>query len=363
MRAAAEKIAHKNGKKAKVRAMTTIPYEQASPSPPPFAAMRFSSADLPPRDRIAMWREVIARKIIRIDIEPLPEHEFRVDAAVRTLPGAAVVHGTGSEFRLTRTSELAADGNDGLRLAINCGDAELITQRGRDVVLAAGEATLMSCAEPFTVTRREPARFLGVYLPLTVLSPFVGNVEDVIMRPIPRTAAGLRLLTSYVGILDDEERLPLAQARLVATHIQDLAVLAIGATRDAAALAEDRGARAARLHAIKADVVENLGTADLSIGAIARRHQLHIRYVQRLFEADGTTYSEYVLAQRLSQAYRLLANPRHGGRAIADIAQQCGFGDPAYFSRRFRRAYGAPPSELRAAAARSDGEDENRSIP
>jgi AraC-like DNA-binding protein len=333
--------------------MTTSPGEHVSL--PPVAALRFSSASLPPRDRIAIWREVIARKVIRIDIEPLPEHEFRIDASVRALPGAAVVHGAGTEFRLVRTTELARDGNDGLRLAINCGDAELITQRGRDVVLAAGEATLMSCAEPFTVTRHEPGRFLGVYLPLAVLAPLVGNVEDMIMHPIPRTAAGLRLLTSYVGVLDQEDALPPAQARLIATHLQDLAALAIGATRDAAALAESRGLHAARLHATKADVVAGLGATDLSIGAMARRHHLHIRYVQRLFEADGTTYSHFVLAQRLSQAYRLLANPRHAGRAIADIAALCGFGDAAYFSRSFRRAYGAPPSELRAAS-RAEGD-------
>jgi AraC-like DNA-binding protein len=332
--------------------MTLGPIPQ---SPPSFAAMRFSTANLPPRDRIPVWREVIARKIIRIDIEPLPEHEFRIDAVVHELPGATVVQGAGSEFRLARTPELAADGNDDLSLAINCGEAEFITQRGRHVVLAAGEATLMSCAEPFTVTRREPARFLGVYLPLTVLAPLVGKVEDMIMRPIPRTTAGLRLLTSYVSVLDQEEALPATQARLIATHIQDLAALAIGATRDAATLAQNRGARWAHLHAIKADVTANLGGADLSIGAMARRHDLHIRYVQRLFEADGTTYSEFVLAQRLSRAYRLLANPRHQGHGIAEIAAQCGFGDPAYFSRRFRRAYGAPPSALRCES-RADGE-------
>jgi AraC-like DNA-binding protein len=330
--------------------MTTSFCEEAPRSAPPFAPRRFTTTDLPPHERVAIWREVIARKVIRIDIEPLPEHEFRIDATVRALPGAAVVHGAGSEFRLLRTAELAADDNDSLNLAINLGEPELISQRGRELVLNTGEATLMTCAEPFTVQRRTPSRFLGVYLPATVLAPLIGRTSDMIMRPIPRNARGLRLLTSYVGVLDQEESLPETEARLIATHIQDLAALAIGATREAAALAQSRGARAAQLHAIKADVGANLGTADLSIGAISHRHHLHVRYVQRLFEAEGTTYSGYVLAQRLSQAYRLLVNPRHGRRAIAEIAQQCGFGDPAYFSRRFRRAYGAPPSELRAGS-------------
>ena len=84
---------------------------------------------------------------------------------------------------------------------------------------------------------------------------------------------------------------------------------------------------------------------------------------RRMLQNSFYMLVEYVgLSTPDSQAYRLLANPRHQRRSIAEIADQCGFGDPAYFCRRFRRAYGAPPSALRAAAVQRDGEDENRPI-
>jgi len=71
------------------------------------------------------------------------------------------------------------------------------------------------------------------------------------------------------------------------------------------------------------------------------------RYVQRLFEADGTTFSEYLMEQRLARAHRLLCEPGASHTAISTIAYDVGFGDLSHFNRRFRRQYGLTPRELR----------------
>jgi transcriptional regulator GlxA family with amidase domain len=157
-------------------------------------------------------------------------------------------------------------------------------------------------------------------------------------------------------LLQQEDALESPETRqLVVTHVHDLVALAVGATRDAAALAEGRGGRAARLQGIKADIVENLGRGDLSIDTLARRHRLHPRYIQRLFESTGTTFSEFLLGQRLARAHRMLTDPRHSERNVSAIAFECGFGDLSYFNRCFRRQFGASPSHLRAEARRADG--------
>jgi len=72
------------------------------------------------------------------------------------------------------------------------------------------------------------------------------------------------------------------------------------------------------------------------------------RYLQRLFESEGTTFSEYVTGQRLAQAYRMLSDPRFLDRTITRIAFDVGFGNLSYFNRLFRRRYGATPSDVRA---------------
>ena len=92
------------------------------------------------------------------------------------------------------------------------------------------------------------------------------------------------------------------------------------------------------------------------MSALAARQHCTARFVQRLFELEGTTFTEYVLAERLALAQRMLTDPRRAGEKISSIAYDCGFGDVSYFNRMFRRRYGAVPSEVRAQA-RQAGRD------
>jgi AraC-like DNA-binding protein len=80
------------------------------------------------------------------------------------------------------------------------------------------------------------------------------------------------------------------------------------------------------------------------------RHRIKPRWVQRLFESEGTTFTEYVLAQRLVRAHRLLTDPLYANQKVSTIALDIGFGDLSYFNRAFRQRYGTTPSELRPAA-------------
>jgi AraC-like DNA-binding protein len=179
----------------------------------------------------------------------------------------------------------------------------------------------------------------------------VTNVDDAVLRLIPASTGALKLLVNYVGMLDDDEALATpALRRLVVTQIYDLVALAIGPTRDAAGIAEGRGVRAARLSAIKADIADRLAQDDLTVAAVASRQRISESYVRKLFESEGSSFSEWVLGERLIRAHRILTDPRFAGRSITSVAFDAGFGDVSYFNRSFRRRFGATPSEIRAEA-------------
>ena len=130
------------------------------------------------------------------------------------------------------------------------------------------------------------------------------------MRRGPLLEAATRDLPPTVGILEQAGTFAVPELRRRAVvHIHDLIALAIGGTREAGEIAKSRGARAARLRAIKEGIAARLEEPDLSVTTIARRHRLKPRWVQRLFESEGTTFTEYVLAQRLVRARRLLTDP------------------------------------------------------
>ncbi|RWQ68359.1 AraC family transcriptional regulator [Mesorhizobium sp.] len=311
-----------------------------------FASICFSTEGLPEPDRFEFWREVLGRAITKFEIDPVPDSSPDASITLRALPGVDIASGAAAGMQYRRTPALID--SDDIVLFVALSGAQTVDQIGRECTISAGEAAVFACAEPGLAIPRERQHRLAFRTPHDVLAPMVGNVEDAICKPIPSTVDSLRLLVSYAATLEDvDQPLTPAVANLAATHIQDLVALAIGATRDAAAIAEGRGLRAARLKAVKADIVSNLGYHDLTVGAVALRQGVTPRCVQKLFETEGRTFSSFVLDQRLARARRLLSDPRYADWTISSIAFEAGFGDLSYFHRAFRRLYGATPSDIR----------------
>jgi len=323
----------------------------SGPRPRPSGPVRFAFADAEERGRPTLLRDCFARVGVHYMFHPPRDASFHVDLAFNTLPGLQMAFGALHCTRDRGPRELAAEGTDDLVLTINLKGAHRIEQLGREIVLADGEAAFTSCADASSVTQPPPGEMLVLRFPKRRFAPLVNGIEDRFVRTVPRDNAALRLLRNYAeaGWDAQAEAAPDLQQRFV-THLYDLMAMMVGATRDAEAAAQDRGLRAAQLHAVKQDIRGALARPDLSVAALAQRHRCTPRSIQRMFEADGTTFTDYVLAQRLARAYRVLADPRGGTAKISAIALDCGFADVSYFNRVFRRRYGASPSDVRAQA-------------
>jgi AraC-like DNA-binding protein len=236
---------------------------------------------------------------------------------------------------------------------VNLAGQSTAFQRGDEVAIGDGDAILLSCtADAFSLVRATPVQFVGLRVPRKALAPLVSDLNDRMMRRIPRDTASLQLLTGYLHAIGNvrSETSP-GISHLVATHLHDLIALSVGATREAIVIA-DRSVRAARLHAIKSNIAANLADGSLTVAAIAARHGVSSRYLHKLFESEGTTFTQFILRERLDRAYRMLRDPRFVARSITSIAYDAGFGDLSYFNRTFRRHYGATPSDIRSGITR-----------
>jgi AraC-like DNA-binding protein len=313
--------------------------------------LRFSTDALPERDRIAIWTEVLGRHIVKAQVETFGGDAFYQNATVRSLPGLSLLSSSSSGFRASRTSELIADGNDNLNLAICIAGTAEFRQLGREALVSPYEAVLLSHADESDLLSPAASRSLVISAPRKTIAQAVGDPEATLCRLLPR-AEFLRLLVSYVQSTDGLSLETPGLGQAFATHVQDLMALAIGATRDGEELARGRGLRAARLAAIKLDIGRSLGRNDLSIAALALRHAVTPRHIQKLFETEGTTFTEYVIERRLLEARRMLTDPQFAGHGIGDIALKAGFGDLPYFTRSFRRRFGMTPSDAREQARR-----------
>ncbi|UVK47858.1 AraC family transcriptional regulator [Mesorhizobium sp. AR07] len=316
----------------------------------PSASFRLTTEMFPERDRVEITREVYGRTVLKVDLDPLAPAQ--IDMRVRALPGLGIATGSSSEFRVHHTASLI-DSDDLVLLAALDGTS-VMKHRGREEAVGNGQALIMS-GEEVGLNLIGPGgfRFVNMSFSRNQLSPLIGDPATVLMRPLPTQSGAMRLLLDYVqSVQEVGDELTAEAWHLAATHIFDLAALAMGATRDAAEIARGRGVGVARLRAIKADIVAHGGHIDLSARDVAARHGLSARYVRKLFEREGTSLIDFMIDQRLVRAHRMLSDPRHAGRSITEIAYEAGFNDLSYFNRAFRRRYDATPSDVRAAASR-----------
>jgi AraC-like DNA-binding protein len=309
-----------------------------------------SIEDVLERERPLRLQEFFEPLGVRYEADRLGYDPIEIDLTLRGLPGILVLSGRmqGACYRRTRAN---GDPIEDVGLLLNSRGAHLVGQVGREVVLGDGDATLISLTEPLESTHRPPGELLVLRVPRPLLAPRLAQGQDGFLRLIPHGSPTLALLTKYLEVAWQECTLATPDLHgPVVSHLHDLMAVAIGPTRDAEYIAQGRGLRAARLHAIKQDIAGHLDRPDLSVAALAQRHGCTPRLLQRLFEQEGSTFTEYVLAQRLGRAYRLLADPRRRADKMSTVALDCGFSDVSYFSRMFRRRYGAAPSDVRAQA-------------
>jgi AraC-like DNA-binding protein len=326
-------------------------------SAPDYTVIRFTSSSLPEQTRGKAMEELRERGLLATRFAPCGQAPAHVELANRVMPGLRILTATYAGVRHEGVpAQSGQQGSDDLFLCMILGGTSLASRHAREITLSDGDAVLMT-GEDAAWSFASPAavNVAGLRLPRRALAPLVPNLDDAVMRKIPRDAAGLRLLRRYLELVADDDALAQpASRRLIVSHFYDLAALALGVQCDREALAERRTVRSVRLAAIKADIVANLHDGDLNPTMVATRNRMTVRYLHKLFQSDGITYSEFVLGQRLARAYRVLESPLQSHRAIATVAFELGFNDLSYFNRAFRRRYDATPSEVRiGTAARS----------
>jgi AraC-like DNA-binding protein len=309
--------------------------------------LRFSTAELPERDRVEVFREVFGRAILRIEMDPLAGEPLDVDMTLRSIEGFGLASGSLSPMRNRHVASLSD--NDDLVLVVIASGLGVVEQCGRQAEISDGAAVLTANGEAGVFTGHTATRLVNFRLNRSLLSARMRGVDQALAQPIARETAALRLLVNYAGVLTHADAVATPELRrAIVDHMHDLAAVALGGTREAVEVASRRGVRAARLRAIKGDIRGNLAAHDLSVSMLAKRHGVTPRYVQMLFEDEGTTFSEFVLGERLSRAHRMLVDVRYLHLKVSEIAYSAGFSDLSYFNRRFRSRFGMTPREARS---------------
>jgi AraC-like DNA-binding protein len=321
----------------------------------PLRRTRISTDDLPAQERFAMWREIYGRGIFNVEIDLIGEAPFRAQVDFLLLPNVSIGAGSRSPARYRVTPELCARQPDAIIVSILKSGVASAIQCGRELIDGSGSACVLVCGEPSSSSLYTDGAFITLALSRAALASRMHDLSTIPNAGIAASTPALNLLRRYVEMIEPEEQFDnLDVASSVSNHILDLAALALGARGDPADLAKLRGGRAARLAAIKSDILARLHLSTLSPDQIAAQHRVSSRYIRKLFEQEGLSFSAFVLRERLSRARLMLTDRRFGHLTIAQIAYENGFGDISHFNRAFRRRFEASPSDIREQARRGE---------
>jgi AraC-like DNA-binding protein len=309
---------------------------------------RFSTDDVPTKDRLSVLREVIGRTHLRFDIEAITDAPIRAVFEQHIWSSSSLFFGETTPLSFTRNRELICDGNADFRVVCPLSPCHQFVSGDTVDEINPGSAALAFCGAVGTIQNFNTCRIMSVRVRHDQLAAALPRLEERAFHAIGPGSLPLKLLADYMHILrragPSED--PVLAAR-VGQHLVDLVALAVEPTP---AVRERTGANAvreARLAAIKADVLANLRQVPLSARTVGQRHNLSDRYVHVLFEQTGQTFSRFVEEERLKRAFALLTNPDRAGMRISDIAAEVGYVEHSSFSRAFRRRFGDTPKGVR----------------
>lgn len=317
--------------------------------------MRFETAPLPERERFAAFREgfghYIATEIIKDDERPF--HAALSIWRGRTLSLATLET---SPTQFLRSRETLHDDDASLSVILCRRGRYAASQFEHRQTLMPGDAILFDHGNVAAVQALAPSRRWSIKLPRASLLKLAPQAEQHAGQKFAKNSLALRLLFHHLQAARTPGLVPGQPITdLFEEHALHLAAHLIGLAPAARELVENGGLRQARLRAILHEIETCYGQPELNAETVAARLGVTPRYVHRLLEETGKTFSEYVLDRRLTAAMDLLRDTRHHGRKIVDLAMEAGFSDLSHFNRRFRRRFGDTPSSVRRMALNDDG--------
>lgn len=202
---------------------------------------------------------------------------------------------------------------------------------GRSIPYRTGDVVVIPPGMPHENTSREGFRNIHV----TMADPILSLKEPTIIQD---TSNGFLLnafsAAFYHFYSDSRERFALLSCygSLICYYL-----IACQQEDDHTSVADD----------IEHTIIAHLADCDFKLDAYLATLPFSEGYLRKLFQKKyAVTPHQYLTDKRLQMAAEALLSADHIERSISDIALQCGFRDPLYFSRMFKKQHGASPSHF-----------------
>jgi len=196
-------------------------------------------------------------------------------------------------------------------------------------------------------TLKLPDHFVMLYvrIPQPVLYPRLLNLHLMPLGTLTGRAAINRVFAGLLhSIVKDLEALGDEDIRPIEVAISEFIITGLA---ESAAMSCFDMAGARNFHRISQAIELRLGDGELTLHKIADQQNVSARYIQKLFQQAGMSFSHYLRHRRLEHCHADLGSVAHRHLSISEICFRWGFNDAAHFSRSFGAEYGMTPRAYR----------------
>jgi len=310
---------------------------------------KWSSNGLARSEAITQWRDWAASTIAPIDVTVYDTDQF---AARWTSQGVGQLRLLQLHAPAQRVVHTGMDGSAGrafptIQLVYARKGALNTRMAGKSFIVEPGQFVLFDNTRFYQMEMDTAHEAVDLMMPQGWLEKYLPDPEALLARPIAATQGwGAPLGSLIETMVHDLDESPLPRP-LIAEQVGALLTLATGFHEPAPSRHRGQLARQI-LRRIETDYAD----PDLTPDGIANDLGISRRYLQALLAGAGTSFVQELNVTRLDRASNLLTDPRASGLSLGDIAWRCGFLDPSYFARLFRKRFGVTPSVWRGAHRR-----------
>jgi AraC-like DNA-binding protein len=296
------------------------------------------------------WQAGLGQLVLPLECSVADPLSFECSAIVGRLRGQTVAELRMDAARLTRREA-----------HVGCADSELVQvlwllagrcrvcQGPSHASLTEGGWTLVDQAREYSLQLDKGTRVLLLNVPRTACPGWLSALPLLAGAGLRNAGPAQIAVASLVAMLREAE--PLDADTDAALHESVIALVgrALALEMQARGL-EGRKERATELLRVVAYITEHLHDPRLNVATLARVFGVSRRNVYNIFRPSRVTPHAWIQNARLDRACALLEESGAASVPVAAIARQCGFSDPAHFSRAFRARHRVAPTAWRHRA-------------
>ncbi len=316
------------------------------PAPTPDDAS-WTSAGLARREAVRQWQDWAARTIAPIDVCVFDESAFAARWSSHGVGQLRLLRLEAPASRVVHSGEGSGHAAPSIQLVYARKGALRTRVGGKRFTVKPGEFVLLDNTRFYQMEMDTAHEALDLMMPLGWLDRYLPDPGALLGKPISgREGWGAPLGSLLETMAEGIDATPLPRP-MIAEQVGTLLALATG-FHEAPTESRHRGQLARRiLRRIESDFAD----PELSPEGLAVELGISKRYLQQLLAGSGTSFVQELTATRLDRASDMLSDHRAGSLGVGEIAFRCGFLDPGYFARAFRKRFGRTPSEWRGGRA------------